>query len=284
MSDSAMPPPAEVTLSPEDSSPRVYFGHLSRRRVRGVLNCLTESTFFYREDDPDLFDYLRRHRAEFERFFGDHFGWDLHVDRKAARLYKRETVNKALTPKQRNLFDLTRRDECIHFMLLLEFYEMQLAAQNVHFEHDEDLNFVLADFVEHAVARYRKELGEAVPADREILGHIQSLFRELEKHRFIRLVERAEVGAEEAVIGGQTEHLLYAFLPGIRCYDPSRLGRSVFETSYGLKDAADEGVDPGGEDATSQAGRDRKNVPRAEEAQKTQKSEEAREAEEAEEV
>ena len=236
-------PEAEAAASPEGAAPRVYFGHLSRRRVRGVLNCLTESAFFYRDDDPDLFDYLRRHRAEFERFLGDHFDWDLHVDRKVARLYKREQFNKALTPKQRNIFDLTRRDECIHFMLLLEFYEMQLAAQNVHFEHDEDLNFVLADFVDHAVARYRKELGDGAPTDREILVHIQSLFRELEKHRFIRLLERADVDAAESVIAGQTEHLLYAFLPGIRCYDPSRLSRTVFETSYGLAAAGEEGED-----------------------------------------
>jgi hypothetical protein len=213
--------------------PRAPFSHLSRRRVRGVLNCLTESAFFYREDDPDLFDYLRRHRAEFERFFGDYFSWDLHVDRKVARLYRREQYNKALTPKQRSLFDLTRRDECILFMLLLEFYEMQLAAQNVHFEHDDDLNFVLADFVEHAVARYRKELGEGAPGDRELLNHIYGLFRELEKHRFLRLVERADIESAEEAIGGQTEHLLYAFLPGIRCYDPTRLSSAVFETSYG---------------------------------------------------
>ena len=223
--------PATVSL-PESSQSRGPFGHLSRRRVRGVLNCLTESTFFYREDDPDIFDYLRRHRTEFERFFDDYFGWDLHVDRKAARLFKRERYNKALTPKQRSLFDLTRRDECILFMLLLEFYEMQLAVQNVHFEHDEDLNFVLADFVEHAVTRYRRELGDAVPGDREILGYIQGLFRELEKHRFIHLLERDDIAGDEDVIGGQTEHLLYAFLPGIRCYDPSRLTSVIFETSY----------------------------------------------------
>ena len=226
-------PSASVLISAPDSPPsRMPFEHLSRRRVRGVLNCLTESTFFYRDDDPDLFAYLRRHRAEFERFFDDHFGWDLHVDRKAARLFKRDQFNKALTPKQRNLFDLTRRDECIHFMLLLEFYETQLAAQNVHFEHDEDLNFVLADFVEHAVGRYRKELGDAAPGDREILGHIQSLFRELEKHRFIHLLETADVDRDERLIGGQIEHLLYAFLPGIRCYDPGRLSSAVFEMSF----------------------------------------------------
>ena len=32
-------------------------------------------------------------------------------------------------------------------------------------------------------------------------------------------------------------NLLYAFLPSIHCYDPPRLGREVFATGYGLKDA-----------------------------------------------
>src|SRR2546428_12128664 len=34
-------------------------------RVRAVLNVLPESTFFYREDDPDLFFFLRRYQAGF---------------------------------------------------------------------------------------------------------------------------------------------------------------------------------------------------------------------------
>jgi hypothetical protein len=32
----------------------------SIERVRAALNFLTESTFFYPEDDPDLFFFLRR--------------------------------------------------------------------------------------------------------------------------------------------------------------------------------------------------------------------------------
>ena len=230
-------------IMPTGAAPQAAFEHLSRRRVQSVLNCLTEATFFYREDDRDLFDYLRRHRAEFERFLGDWFGWELHVDRKCARLFKRHQSNSALTPKQRYLFDLTKRDECILFMLLLEFHEMQLAAQNVHYEHDEDLNFVLADFVTHAVSAYRKRLGDSAPSDRELFLAIQSLFRELERHRFLRLQER---GPEDGAAGDPARHLLYTVLPGLHCYDPSRLNEAVFRRSFGL------GEDPEAEAAAQE--------------------------------
>src|SRR5690606_2107754 len=75
----------DASLEIDDrASSRVPFQRLSQSRVCAVLNCLTEATFFYRADDPDLFDYLRRHRGEFERFFEQFFAWDLYVDRKVA--------------------------------------------------------------------------------------------------------------------------------------------------------------------------------------------------------
>ncbi|MDF1565857.1 MAG: DUF2398 family protein [Deltaproteobacteria bacterium] len=201
---------------------------LSRVRSRRILNCLTESTFFYRQDDRDLFDYLRRNRAAFQHFFEEHFGWDLFVDRKVARLFRAGApTNPALTPRHRSLFDLTRRDQAVGFMLLLEFHELSLAAQNVHPEHDEDLRFLLSDFLTHAVARYRKVLGEAAPTDREILAATATLFRELERHRFLELIER---GDDE---GGELQEL-WAFLPGIRCYEPSRLAEPIIRRAHGL--------------------------------------------------
>lgn len=229
----------ESISDPRPPARRAPLEHLSRSRAQAVLNCLTESPFFYREDDPDLFEYLRRQRAEFARFFEESFGWDLHLDRKCARLFKPRQYNPALTPKQRHLFDLTRRDECLLFMLLLEFHEGELARLNVHHEHDEDLRFELADFVAFAVGRYRRELGDAGPGDRELFASVQSLFRELERHRFLEAVERAELAAGESLPAGQTERVLYAFRPGIRCYDPGRLSSSVFAQSFGAAPEAE---------------------------------------------
>ncbi len=211
---------------------------LSQKSVRAVLNCLTESTFFYRADDRDTFDYLRRHRAEFERFFHHYFDWDLHVDRKAARLFRRGgPFNAGLTPRQRDLFDLTRRDECLVFMLLLEFHEREMAAQNQSYEQDEDVRFLISDFFAHVLARYREELGERAPADRELWGHVRTVFRELERHRFVRLLERGAPADSDLLPEGQSEQELWTFLPGIHCYDPGRLNREIFRQAYGVGEA-----------------------------------------------
>src|SRR2546425_6724196 len=94
-----------------------------RERAGAVLNVLTESTFFYKEDDPDLFFFLRRNRAAFRELFENYFGWRFHLDRQCARLLKERQYNEALRPSQRALFDLRRRDECLLFALLLEFHE-----------------------------------------------------------------------------------------------------------------------------------------------------------------
>lgn len=236
-----------------DVEPRRPLSKISTRRSTEILNHLTESTFFYREDAPDLFDYLRRHQADYREFFEQFFGWGLHVDRKCARLFKRELYNTALRPKQRDLFALTRRDECLVFLLLLEFHELQMQAQNVLYEQDENLCFVLADFVRHAIGRYREELADACPPEREILDSVRSLFAELERHRFLRERERDPDGSEEQV--------LYEAMPGLHCYDPTVLASPIFARAYGRAvtgetEAVDSAVEggvtlPGGGPATT---------------------------------
>lgn len=228
-----------------DVEARGPLARLSLRRSQAILNHLTESTFFYREDEPDLFDYLRRHQGDFRTFFESFFGWGLHVDRKCARLFKREWHNAALRPKQRDVFALTRRDECLLFILLLEFHELQMQAQNVLYEQDENLCFVLADFLRHAFGRYRDELGDACPPEREILDSVRTLFAELERHRFLRERERAEEGEDQ---------VLYEALPGLSCYDPSVLASPIFARAYGLEPATGEtaAIAPAGEPATGE--------------------------------
>jgi predicted enzyme related to lactoylglutathione lyase len=42
-----------------------------------VLNILTESPFFYADDDPVRFNVLRRNEPAFKKFFEKYFGWRL---------------------------------------------------------------------------------------------------------------------------------------------------------------------------------------------------------------
>ncbi len=219
--------------SPEEPDSReLGLDRLKLERVRAVLNVLTESTFFYREDNPDLFFFLRKNRAAFEELIERYFGWRIYVDRHCARLLKERQYNEALRPTQRALFDLRRRDACLLFALLLEFYEEEGQRQGLTPDDDRNLRFLLADFMTVAMRRFREELGDATPPEGKIFEAARPLFEQLERHRFVRLVDRKQAEAGDELPAGMEEHLLYEFLPGIRCYDPSQAASSVVIRAY----------------------------------------------------
>lgn len=206
---------------------RNTLGKIGTEKAQRVLNVLLESPFFYRDDDVDLFGLLRRRQSLFEEFFEIFFGWELYVDRQVARLIKQKTFNPQLKPSQRHVFHVSGRHQYVLFTLLLEFYQHQADEQNVDLEREPDVRFVLADFVEFAFRRYREELGSEMPEEALILGEMRALFRKLERHRFIILAETTGVVAEEGLPAGFTREgassVLYAMLPGLRCYRPEEL-------------------------------------------------------------
>lgn len=175
-------------------------------RVRAVLNVLTESTFFYREDAPDLFLFLVRNKGGFRQFVEHFFGWRLHVDRRVVRLIKERQYNDRLRPSQRDLFDLRRRDECLLFAILLEFHEEEFRRQNVSPDDDRHLRFLLADFVAFALRRFREEMGDACPSGQRVFEAVRPLFLQLDRHRFVRLVDRKAAEAGEELPAGMEEH------------------------------------------------------------------------------
>jgi len=200
-----------------------YLEHLNPYHVRAVLNILTESPFFYRTDDVDLFDYVRSHQDDFHQFFTHFFGWELYVDRRVARLIKPQEYNNALRASQRDLFDLTRRDECTAFLLLVEFYEKMLRDLNTSYDDEGAIRFLLADFVQYGIDRFVEELGDNIHADRIILEACRRIFPKLIRYRFIVQVEKADPSEDEILPAGMKEHVMYEFLPGIHCYRPDIL-------------------------------------------------------------
>jgi hypothetical protein len=212
-----------------------FFRALERRgqeRFRAVVNMLTESTFFYREDHPDLYLYLLRNQKMVRQFFEQFFGWRLYADRQCARLVKERQYNEQVRPSQRALFDLRRRDECFLFALLLEFHEEEARRQNVSPEEDGCLRFLLSDFVAFSIRRFREELSDACPPEARIFESVKPLFQQLERHRFVRIVDRKAVEAGEELPAAMEEHVLYEFLPGIRCYDASQAARDIVIQAY----------------------------------------------------
>lgn len=221
------------------------FEKQNAERVREVCNVLLESPFFYRSDEPDLFAYLRRHQAEFKDFFETYFGFGLFVDRKCARLLKERTVNPKLPPRARDVFDLSRRDECAVFLMMLEFTEEEMQRQNISYESDSNLCFLLATFVAHIFRRFRELLGDGAPDEERLFHVIGQVMRKLERHRLVRVKETGAAAEWEQLPAGLERHVLYEALPGLHAYSPSGLWDAI-RRAYGQDEAvAGEGAAAG---------------------------------------
>lgn len=223
-----------------------FFEHVGpRARIQKVLNVLLEGPFFYRQDDPDLFAFLRRNRAEFERFYDEMFGWQLVVDARCARLYKGRWHNRALKPSQHDVFDLTRRDECIAFLLVLEFYEHLLDERNVSVDDPEPLRFEFGELFAFARSRLTEVLTVDPPADADVRKTLRKLMPVLLRYRFL-----SELEPEPELRGSiDDDHMIYECLPALHLYDVRVLDSSVLAQAYGRHEEAPSDTEPteGGE-------------------------------------
>ncbi len=195
-------------------------------RVQAVLNILIESPYFYKTDEEDLFFFLRRHQKEFSTFFKTHFNWDLTLDAKCARLYKPEWFNPRITPGNRDLFNFTKRDECIAFMLLLEFFEHQLEVESASVEDTENVRFRFGDLLHYAHGRFQElfpDHAETYSEEYVRAKALRPIMPQLEKYRFL---ERLDPPADESVDYDDT---IYEALPALWHYNVHRLSRPIAE-------------------------------------------------------
>lgn len=199
-----------------------YFDKDNLARVQDVLNVLLEAPYFYREDDPELFGFLRRHRAEVTRFFEELFGWDLAVDGRCARLVKRRWHNRALRPSQHDVFDLTRRDDCLAFLLVLEHHEHLLERDNIDSADGALPRFTFGELFAFARERLREELGPAAPDDDRVRRLLRDLMPTLLRYRFVR--ELPADAEERAGLADDPDLTIYDSLPALHLYDVRALG------------------------------------------------------------
>ncbi len=195
-------------------------------RVRSVCNMLLESPYFYRTDDETAFNFLRRHRGEFGAFFEAFFGWTLVIDGKCARLYKEKWYNGSITESMRDLFNFTRRDECIAFMLILEFFEHQIDENDMTVDDRDNLCFRFGDLLEFCTRRF----GELIPEGREQYSSeqvrsriLRQVFPVLERYRFLR---KLPPPPGERISEEQT---IYEALPAMYHYNAGYLSRHIEE-------------------------------------------------------
>ena len=198
-------------------------------KVKGVLNILMESPYFYRFDDEELFLFLRRNEPEFREFNREWSVWELNMDDKCARVLKSEWFNKAITPANRLQFRLGKRDECIAFMLLIEFFEKTLEENSMTADEARNPMFKFGDLLEFQRQRFQelfKDDVETYTSEYVQRNILLPLMPQLVKHRFLNEEPRPKgmpmrgvvnglggglahsgSGSDHAVVAGHGDHL-----------------------------------------------------------------------------
>lgn len=187
--------------------------------VRSALNILLESPYFYKEDDERAFLTVQRYRQAFAAFFEKFFGWTLVADAKCIRLYKPKWYNEAITAPNRDMFGFTHRDECVGFLLLLEFFERESREQGVTADDKENLRFRFGDWLEYSAVRFRELFPNKRDAysDEKVRLVLRGIMPPLERYRFLRKVRPS---ADESVNEAET---IYEALPAMWHYQAAQL-------------------------------------------------------------
>ncbi|RJX30494.1 MAG: DUF2398 family protein [Desulfurivibrio sp.] len=195
-------------------------------RVRAVLNILVEAPYFYHTDNQELYFFLKRHRREFAEFFKQFYGWTLLMDGKCARVYKSEWYNQAISPATRTMFNFTRRDECLAFMMLLEFFEHQLEENGMTVEDRDNLRFRFGDLLGHVFRRFQESFPEKKESYSEDLVRariLKPIMPQLERYRFLmRITPPEDLSAGE-------DEIIYEALPAMYHYNGNALSRVIPE-------------------------------------------------------
>lgn len=220
-------------------------------QVRAILNMLVESPYFYRRDNEELFLFLRRNQQEFREFYRAWFGWDLIMDVKCARVYKDTWFNQAVKPANRLLFRLGRRDECIAFMLLLEYFEKLLDENAMTVEEPHNPRFTFGDLLEYQRQRFAELFPEETgkySAEHLRKNVLHPLMPRLIKYRLLEEIPRPP--------GFQAtrDQYIYEALPALYHYNTGglvgELGRTIAEGAPDME--AEDGNDGETEDDREQ--------------------------------
>ncbi len=212
-----------------------------RDRVQPVLNMLLECPYFYQQDDPNAFSFLNRYQREFSAFFSEHFGWELIIDAKCARVYKPQWYNSEISQKNRELFNFTKRNECIAFMLLLEFFEHTLEVESITVDEPENLRFRFGELLHYIHQRFHDLYPHNKTEYTEEFVRakiVRSIMPQLEKHRFLKKIPPPR---DEAISDADT---IYEALPALYHYNITRLSSPLNPASEAADLVADETKEP----------------------------------------
>lgn len=194
-----------------------------KSRVQAVLNILLESPYFYKTDHEENFLFLRRYQREFTCFFEETFGWQLVLDPKCGRLYKETWYNDRITPSNRDLFNFTKRDECLAFMLLLEFFEKELEQESASVEEPDNLRFRFGDLLLFERTRFLELFPEQADdySEEAVRRIMRPVMPQLEKYRFLLRIDPPDNASIEP------DDTIYEALPALWHYSVQRISRPL---------------------------------------------------------
>lgn len=205
---------------------------LSRNRdmVVRINNVLTESAWFYKTDDPELFYDLHHNEHAFAGFFRENFNWELRIDDKCARLVKDRVYNAELGSGT-VLFRLRGRDEYAAFLLMIEFYEKLLSEQSLSAHDRENPTFMFGEYLEYVTMRMQALFPERTDLDAESIKKkiLRPLMDKLIDYRFVKPLPR-DTGETVAY-----DRTIYEALPACYQYNPAALEKNIGE----VRDADD---------------------------------------------
>ena len=198
-------------------------GDETGQRIRETLNVLLESPYFYKTDDERLFLVLTRYKRAFEAFFEKFFGWTLVMDSKCARLYKPKWFNEKITQPNRDMFGFTKRDECMAFLILVEFFERECREQGVTADDRDNLRFRFGDWLEYAAMRFRALMPgkEENYTDERVRQILRDIMPDLVRYRFLQKVRPS---ADDSVSEAET---IFECLPALWHYQAAQLNQPV---------------------------------------------------------
>ena len=178
--------------------------------TRAVLNLLTEAPYFYREDAPERFAFLRANRLAFEAFFEATFGWQLEGDQRLYRLIRPQAYNPALRATQRAQFTFTRRNDCLAFLAVLLFAESKMQAEQWTPDDPEPLRFTFGELFDDARTRFAQ--ADLTLGDEALRKALRAIFPELDRARLLAYLE-PEPGDKPT-----EEQKIYTILPALFHY------------------------------------------------------------------